>query len=83
MPNFSFVHTADLHLDSPLAALHVDNPELGRILRSATFEAFDRVVQLCLEEQVDFLLVAGDVYDGSDRSLRAQVKFRDGLQRLN
>ena len=83
MPNFSFVHTADLHLDSPFAALHVDNPDLARILRSATFEAFDRVVQLCLEKQVDFLLVAGDVYDGSDRSLRAQVKFRDGLQRLD
>jgi DNA repair exonuclease SbcCD nuclease subunit len=83
MPNFSFVHTADLHLDSPFAALNVDNPDLARILRSATFEAFDRVIQVCLEEQVDFLLVAGDVYDGLDRSLRAQVKFRDGLQRLH
>jgi exonuclease SbcD len=82
MSNFSFVHAADLHLDSPFATLHVDNPDLARILRSATFEAFDRVVQLCLEKQVDFLLVAGDVYDGADRSLRAQVKFRDGLQRL-
>jgi exonuclease SbcD len=83
MPNFSFVHTADLHLDSPFAALKVDNPDLAHILHSATFEAFDRVIQLCLEEKVDFLLVAGDVYDGSDRSLRAQVKFRDGLQRLH
>ena len=83
MSNFSFVHAADLHLDSPFATLHVDNPDLARILRSATFEAFDRVVQLCLEKQVDFLLVAGDVYDGADRSLRAQVKFRDGLQRLD
>jgi len=83
MPNFSFVHAADLHLDSPFAALNVDNPDLASILHSATFEAFDRVIQLCLEEQVDFFLVAGDVYDGSDRSLRAQVKFRDGLQRLH
>jgi exonuclease SbcD len=83
MPNFSFVHTADLHLDSPFAALNVDNPDLARILHSATFEAFDRVIKLCLEEQVDFLLVAGDVYDGADRSLRAQVKFRDGLKRLD
>lgn len=83
MPNFSFVHAADLHLDSPFATLHVDNPDLARMLRSATFEAFDRVVQLCLEKHVDFLLVAGDVYDGADRSLRAQVRFRDGLQRLD
>jgi len=83
MPHFSFVHTADLHLDSPFAALNVDHPDLARLLRSATFEAFDRVVQLCLEKQVDFLLVAGDIYDGADRSLRAQVRFRDGLQRLD
>ncbi len=83
MPNFSFVHAADLHLDSPFATRNVDNPDLARILRSATFQAFDRVVQLCLEKQVDFLLVAGDVYDGADRSLRAQVRFRDGLQRLD
>ena len=83
MHNFSFVHAADLHLDSPFATLHMNNPDLARILRSATFESFERVVQLCLDEQVDFLLVAGDVYDGADRSLRAQVKFRDGLKRLD
>jgi exonuclease SbcD len=83
MPNFSFVHTADLHLDSPFATLNLNNPGLADILRSATFEAFDKVIQLCLEKRVDFLLVAGDVYDGGDRSLRAQVKFRDGLKRLD
>ncbi len=83
MPNFSFVHAADLHLDSPFATLHMNNPALARGLRSATFEAFERVVQLCLDQQVDFLLVAGDVYDGADRSLRAQVKFRDGLKRID
>jgi DNA repair exonuclease SbcCD nuclease subunit len=31
---------------------------------------------------VDFLLVAGDVYDAADRSLRAQLKFADGLKKL-
>ena len=83
MSNFSFVHAADLHLDSPFATLHMNNPDLARILRSATFESFERVIRLCLDEHVDFLLVAGDVYDGADRSLRAQVKFRDGLKRLD
>ncbi len=83
MPSFSFIHTADLHLDSPFSVLSQDNPELASSLRSATFEAFDKIVNLCLEKQVDFLLVAGDVYDGSERSLRAQVRFRDGLKRLD
>ena len=29
-----------------------------------------------------FLVVAGDIYDSSDRSLRAQLRFRDGLEKL-
>ena len=83
MSNFSFIHAADLHLDSPFATLSPNNPDLAAMLRSGTFEAFDKVMQLCLEKRVDFLLVAGDIYDGADRSLRAQVKFRDGLKRLS
>jgi len=83
MPSFSFVHAADLHLDSPFSALGLQHPHLADIMRSATFEAFESIVQLCLDEGVDFLLVAGDVYDGEDRSLRAQVRFRDGLKRLS
>ncbi|MGD2125677.1 MAG: DNA repair exonuclease [Desulfobacteraceae bacterium] len=83
MPSFSFVHTADLHLDSPFSAFSLNNPDIASAMRSATMEAFDKVIQLCLEKHVDFLLVAGDVYDGADRSLRAQVKFRDGLRRLD
>ncbi len=82
MTSFSFIHTADLHLDSPFSTLGQENPDLASAMRSATFESFDRVIQLCLDKRVDFLLVAGDVYDGADRSLRAQVRFRDGLGRL-
>ena len=83
MPSFSFIHTADLHLDSPFSALHIDEPNLAARLRSATFEAYDNIITLCLEKEVDFLLIAGDVYDGADRSLRAQIRFRDGLRRLD
>lgn len=83
MSSFSFIHAADLHLDSPFSTLGRENPDLASSLRSATYEAFDRIISLCIEKRVDFLLVAGDVYDGEDKSLRAQVKFRDGLSRLD
>jgi exonuclease SbcD len=80
---FSFVHTADLHLDSPFIGLRdVDEKVLHKI-REATFQTFDRIVDLCVERSADFLLVAGDVYDSRDRSLRAQLRFRDGLRRLS
>lgn len=83
MSSFSFIHASDLHLDSPFSTLGSDNPNLAGSLRSATFEAFEKIIELCIENRVDFLLIAGDVYDGADRSLRAQIKFRDGLKKLN
>lgn len=82
MPSFSFVHTADLHLGSPFSTLGLNNPELASTLRSATFEAFEAVVNLCLEQEVDFLLVAGDVFDSADRSIKAQITFLKGLEKL-
>jgi DNA repair exonuclease SbcCD nuclease subunit len=80
--SFSFIHAADLHLDSPFKGITTDSKSMGNALRRATFDAFNALIELCIQKQVQFLLVAGDVYDGADRSLRAQLKFRDGLARL-
>ena len=78
-----FVHAADLHLDSPFAGLHGIAPEIATTLSQATFGAYDRLITLCIDEGVDALLVAGDVFDGADRSLRAQITFGEGLKRLD
>lgn len=79
-----FVHAADLHLDSPFLGLASSAPEhVAKTLRDATFEAYDAIIDLCIRERVDALLVAGDIYDGADRSLRAQRKFVAGLNRLH
>jgi DNA repair exonuclease SbcCD nuclease subunit len=71
-----------LHLDSPFSGLRRVDGEIAALLKDATFHAFDAVVDLALNNQVDFILVAGDVYDAADRSLRAQLKFAAGLKRL-
>ncbi|MDE0126287.1 MAG: DNA repair exonuclease [Bryobacterales bacterium] len=84
MKPFRFVHAADLHLDSPFTGLASRTPEqVSKSLRQATFDAYDNIVELCISEGVDALLIAGDVYDGADRSLRAQRWFIDGLNRLH
>ncbi len=80
MANLRFVHTADLHLDSPVLGQRATAPDQVRLaLRDATFKAYENIIDLCIEEEVDALLIAGDIYDGADRSLRAQLKFREGL----
>ena len=84
MTRLKFVHAADLHLDSPFRGIRSEAPDyVADSLRRATFDAYENIVALCLRERVDALLVAGDIYDGADRSLRAQLKFVDGLARLD
>ncbi|HLI15929.1 MAG TPA: DNA repair exonuclease [Acidimicrobiales bacterium] len=81
-PSFVFVHAADLHLDTPFEGIGAVAPEVAAALRDASLDAFDALVDLTLSREAAFLLVAGDVYDGARRGLRAQLRFRDGLKRL-
>lgn len=82
MPAFSFIHVSDLHLDTPLRGLAAAPPAVAELLQTATLDAFDALLRLCLEQDAAFLIVAGDALDGADRNLRAQRIFRDGLARL-
>ena len=61
---FKFLHAADIHLDSPLRGL--DRYEGCPVdeIRGATRAALQRLVDLAVAEQVSFVLIAGDVYDG-------------------
>ena len=84
MSRIRFVHAADLHLDSPFTGIRSTAPEnVGDALHAATFEAYERIIDLCISERVDALLIAGDIYDSADRSLRAQRSFIEGLERLH
>ncbi|MFS0577231.1 DNA repair exonuclease [Sporosarcina sp. 179-K 3D1 HS] len=82
MPDIRFIHTADLHLDSPFKGLAGLSAEHLQTVRESTFSAYQNLVKHAVETKPDFLLIVGDVYDGEDRSLRAQVKFQEGLSKL-
>lgn len=82
MDGFRFIHAADLHLDSPFRGLTGTSPRLGERLHSATFEALERIVTHTIDSESDFLVIAGDLYDSRDRSLRALVEFRRQMERL-
>lgn len=80
---FAFVHTGDLHLDSPFVGLTAEAPpNVAALLRESTILAWRNIIDLALHEQVDFLLVAGDAFERANRTLRGQLVFRDGLARL-
>jgi exonuclease SbcD len=67
---FRFLHAADLHLDSPLRSLALRDPALAELVGNATRTALVNIVDLCLSEQVDALLIAGDLYDGEQTSMK-------------
>jgi DNA repair protein SbcD/Mre11 len=80
---FRFVHTADIHLDSPLRTLALREPALAELIGGATRKAFTAVIELCLAEQVDALLIAGDLYDGEQTSMKTARFLADQLRRLH
>ena len=78
----TFVHAADLHLDAPFRRVDAADPRVRDACVEATFTAFDRIVDVCLERGAAFLIVAGDAYNTAERSFRAQSRFRAAAERL-
>lgn len=83
MTPVKFIHCADLHIGTPFKGISAINPELGELLYQCTYQAFDNIIDLAVQEQVDCVLICGDIYDSEDKSLQAQLRFRSGLQRLS
>lgn len=83
MPSIKFVHAADLHLDSPFKGLqHLPENILNR-LKESTFASFSNLVSYTIREKADFLLLAGDLFDEDNRSLKAQLKLKREFEKLN
>ena len=83
MSTFRFIHCSDLHIDSPFKGFSAIHPGWAERLRDAPLQSFLNIVDLAVREQVDAVIIAGDVFDGEDKSLQAQFKFRRGLQTLS
>jgi len=82
MESLRFIHAADLHLDSPFRGLGEVSPELRDQLQFATLTSLQRIVDHSINVRADFLVIAGDLYDSRDRSLRALLAFRKQMERL-
>lgn len=82
MADLCFIHCADLHLDRPFQGLSHLPSDIAARVRESTFLSFRRIVGKAIELQVDFIVIAGDLFDEQNRSLRAQARFRDEMRRL-
>jgi exonuclease SbcD len=83
MNAFRFLHTADIHLDSPLRGLTGHEGNTVDRIRSATRDALELLVTFTIEENVAFLIIAGDLYDGDWRDYNTGLFFARQMGRLN
>ncbi len=79
---FTFLHAADVHLDSPLRGLARYPGAPVDAIRGATRAALRNLVDLALDERVDFLLIAGDLYDGDWKDYNTGLFFVAEMTRL-
>jgi exonuclease SbcD len=77
-----FLHAADIHLDSPLRGLERYEGAPAAEIRGATRRAFERLVELAIEEEVAFVLLAGDLYDGDWKDYNTGLFFTTQMNRL-
>lgn len=78
-----FIHAADIHLDSPLRGLSAYQDAPAERLRGATREAFSQLVTTAIDERVDFVVIAGDLYDGDWPDFNTGLFFCSEMGRLH
>ena len=76
------LHVADLHLDSPFVGIGKQLQNVAKALIQAPFQAFERCVSIAINQQVDVMVIAGDIYDADKQTIQAQYFFAQQLKRL-
>lgn len=82
MTTVTFIHAADLHLGAPFKGLRSIAPAWADVLLQAIPEAFRSVIEIAIKEQVDFVVLAGDIFDNSHPSYADFSLFLSGLKQL-
>jgi exonuclease SbcD len=77
-----FIHCADVHLDTPLQGLAEYPGAPIKEIRNATRRAFEKVLDAAISESVDFLIIAGDLYDTGLKSFESALFFNKQMARL-
>ncbi|GGM25567.1 DNA repair exonuclease [Paraliobacillus quinghaiensis] len=79
----SFIHCADLHLDSPFTGLNHLPDRIFQEIKKSTFKALDNLIDVAIKKKVDFILMVGDVFDQTNQSVYAQMQFLKACETLH
>jgi len=82
LESFRFIHSGDIHLDSPLKGLAGHEGAAAERIRTATRTALGHLITRAIEEEVAFVIIAGDLYDGDWRDYQTGLYFVQQMGRL-
>lgn len=79
-----FIHAANLRLGTPVSIWHSEDldADLQTALEDATLTALTELVEQCILQEVQFLLLSGNVFIEADRSLQARLHLLSGFRQL-
>lgn len=77
------LHVSDLHLDTPFVGIGKKDKELQKKLTQSPYRALERCIQLAINEQVDLILISGDIYNSDRQTIYAQHYFYSKMEELH
>src|SRR3954463_77379 len=80
---FSFIHAADLHIDSPLAGLRLKDDDVARRFAEAGRKAVQALIDETIASGAAFLIIAGDVFDGDWKDVTTGLFFVRAISALH
>jgi DNA repair exonuclease SbcCD nuclease subunit len=80
---FTFIHAADLHIDSPLAGLGCKDAAVAARFARAGRRAVEALIDEAIAAKAAFLLICGDIFDGDWKDVTTGLFFVRELGRLD
>jgi len=77
-----FIHTADIHLGRPLSYGGSPPERIKDLFNQAGEKAFIRLRKMAVDDEVDFIIIAGDLYDREARSVKSSRFFLEECRKL-
>ncbi|GEL78801.1 metallophosphoesterase family protein [Tenuibacillus multivorans] len=82
LKSIRFLHAADLHLDSPYKGMKNLPNSIFKDIKESTLMAFNRLINLAIDQRVDFVLFVGDLFDQYSASIKSRMVLKHGLEKL-
>jgi DNA repair exonuclease SbcCD nuclease subunit len=80
---FTFIHAADLHIDSPLAGLRLKDGDVAQRFANAGRRAVEALIAETIASKAAFLIIAGDVFDGDWKDVNTGLFFVRAISELH